>query len=208
MTFSSIKNLHRYSGKIIWLPVMLLLSACVSTPEKKGDEEYAVQINFVENRSVDLSIREDFAAASEMLQQKQYKQAVNLLIKVIKGSQKNSAPHINIAIAYTMLGETEDAEKNLKLALDINPDHPVANNEYALMLRKSGRYSEARLRYGKMLAKYPGFMPARKNYGILCDLYLNDAPCALEQYEAYIKVFPDDEDVKLWISGVKQKLGS
>ena len=207
MTFFTIIKFHSHSAKIAWLPVMLLLSACVATPEKKGGDEYAVKIDFVENKSVDRSVRKDFAAATKLIQQKQYEKAINLLKKVIKGSQNNSAPYINIAIVYAMLGQMDDAEENLKNAITINPDHPVANNEYALILRKTGRYSEAKLIYEKLLVKYPGFMPARKNYGILCDLYLNDPSCALEQYETYFEVFPNDEDVKMWIAGLKQKLG-
>ena len=185
----------------------LLLSGCGSTPEKPSVEEYAVNINFVENQSIDRAVRKEFDAAINLLKDKQYQAAIELLIKVINASQTNSAPYINIAIAYTMLGKIDDAEENLKLAIAVNPEHPVANNEYALILRKTGRYSEAKLIYEKVLAKYPGFMPARKNYGILCDLYLNDPSCALEQYEAYSEVFPKDEDVKIWISGLKQKLG-
>lgn len=186
---------------------MLSLSACVTTPDKQSEESYAVNINVVENQSIDLAVRKDFDEATRLLKDKQYPAAIELLTKVIEASQTNSAPYINIAIAYTMLAKSDLAEENLKRAIAINPDHPVANNEYALILRKSGRYSEARQVYGKLLAKYPGFMPARKNYGILCELYLNDPSCALEQYEAYFEIFPKDEDVKIWIVGLKQKLG-
>ncbi len=192
--------------KWIYLLFILFFSACATTPEKKSETTYAVNINVVENQSIDLAVRKDFDEATRLLKGKQYEAAIELLTKVIEASQTNSAPYINIAIAYTMLGKNEPAEENLKHALAINPEHPVANNEYALLLRKTGRYSEARQLYAKLLAKYPGFMPARKNYGILCELYLNDPSCALEQYEAYTEVFPKDEDVKLWIVGLKRKL--
>ncbi|MEN8168993.1 MAG: tetratricopeptide repeat protein [Pseudomonadota bacterium] len=194
-------------GYSLVLLSILLLSACGTTPEKPEVEPYAVNINFVENESIDLAVRKDFVAATKLLNEKQYKPAIELLMKVIKGSQTNSAPYINIAIAYTMLDDMENAEENLKHAIEITPTHPVANNEYALILRKTGRYAEAKMLYEKLLTKYPGFMPARKNYGILCELYLNNPSCAYEQYEAYIEVFPKDEDVKLWLSGLKQKLG-
>lgn len=211
MRLFSINLVFRHMVILRWQSLFListlLLTACGTTPEKPDVEPYAVNINFVENESIDLAVRKDFVTATKLLKEEQYKPAIELLTKVIKGSQRNSAPYINIAIAYTMLGNMASAEENLKLAIGINPTHPVANNEYALLLRKTGRYAEAKALYENLLDKYPGFMPARKNYGILCELYLNNPSCAYEQYEAYIEVFPKDEDVKLWLSGLKQRLG-
>lgn len=188
--------------------VILLLAGCVSTASRPGGQNDYSEIYLVENRSVDLAVRKDFEAAIKLLQAEKYKKAIELLEKVKKGSQKNSAPCINIAMAYEKIGNLEKAEENLKQALTINPDHPVANNEYALLYRKTGRYSEARQLYERVLKRYPGFMPARKNFGILCELYLDDASCALAQYEEYSQAYPDDEDVKLWIAALKQKLGN
>lgn len=185
----------------------LFMTGCVTAPEKKVKDDKASQgIYFVENQSVDEQVRKEFAAAVTLLKAEQYPQAIDLLKKVIQGSQNNSAPYINIAMAYEKTGELEKAEENLKHALEINPDHPVANNEYALLYRRTGRYSEARQLYERVVTKYPDYMPARKNYGILCEIYLNDAPCAVEQYEAYSEANPEDEDVKLWITTLKRKL--
>jgi len=186
----------------------LIVAGCVSTPTKPTGEKDFEGIYFDENKSVDLSVRQDFDAAIKLLQDGQYEKGIELLEKVKKGSQNNSAPYINIAMAYVMIGNLDRAEENLKQALAINPEHPVANNEYALLHRKTGRYAEARQLYEKVVNKYPEYMPARKNLGILCELYLDDMPCALAQYEEYSEANPDDEDVKLWITGLRQKLGN
>jgi tetratricopeptide (TPR) repeat protein len=203
-TVFTASGLNRLSALLL---ALALLAGCAPAPEKKTEEEVFKGIYFVENESVDLAVREDFAKAIELLQEKQYEPAIELLNEVIKGSQNNSAPYINIAIAYSMIDKPELAEKNLKQALEINPDHPVALNEYALLYRKSGRYAEAKELYEHLVLKYPEFMPARKNYGILCDLYLNDPACAVEQYEVYSEANPKDKDVKIWITTLKQKLG-
>lgn len=186
----------------------MLLTACVSSPNKPEGEKDFSGIYFVENKSVDLAVRKDFEAAIKLLQAGEYEKAIELLEKVKKGSQKNSAPYINIAMAYDKIGKPKEAEENLKQALTINPDHPVANNEYALLYRKTGRYAEARQLYERVVKRYPEFMPARKNFGILCELYLDDAPCALAQYEEYSQANPGDGDVKLWIAALKQRLGN
>src|SRR4030065_709361 len=83
-------------------------------------------------------------------------------------------PYINLAIAQHNTGKLDAAEENLKKALAIDPDHPVANNEYAIVQRRTGRFAEARKTYERILAKPPAFIPARKNLAILCDLYMKD----------------------------------
>lgn len=191
---------------VLLIAFALIVSGCAPAPTKK-ETKPVDGIYFEENASVDPGVRKEFAAAINLLHEEKYQEGIKLLKEVIKGSQNNSAPYINIAIAYGKLGDDEKAEENLKQALEINPEHPVANNEYALLYRRTGRFAEARQLYEKVIKQYPDFMPARKNLGILCDLYLNDAPCALEQYEIYSKAYPDDKDMKIWIAGLKQRGG-
>ena len=207
MSTYSVNEISLTARNVVVVLLLGLLGGCASSPSDSGREPVEGGIHIVENRSVDASVRDDFNAAIALLEQQQYEPAVQVLKKVIAGSQNNSAPYINIAIAYVMLDETELAEENFKQALSINPNHPVAINEYALLLRRAGRYDEARALYDRAVSKYPEYMPVRKNYGILCELYLDDAPCALEHYEVYSENTPEDEDVKLWITTLKQKLG-
>jgi Tfp pilus assembly protein PilF len=195
-------------GCAVLLCLVALLAGCASSSGVRHSDGGNEAISFYENRSVDRAVREDFDAALVLLRKEKYAEAIKLLQKVIQKSQNNSAPYINIALAYEMTGEMGLAEDNLKRALAINPNHPAAMNEYGLLYRRTGRFAEARKLYERLLVNYPSFMPARKNLGVLCELYLNDLRCALDQYEAYNSALPDDEEVKLWIVGVKQKLGS
>ena len=100
----------------------------------------------------------------------------------------------------------DKAEKSLKQALEINPKHPVANNELGIVYRKTGQYKKAREHYQIAVKMYPKFLPARKNLGVLCDIYMQDLECALEQYEEYLKRRPGDEKVKIWVADVKSRL--
>ena len=83
----------------------------------------------------------------------------------------------------------------------------MASNEYGLLLRKAGRFAEARTVYEQALATFPDYHPIRRNLGILCDLYLNDLGCAREQYEIYSAAVPGDEQVKMWIADLGARMG-
>ena len=196
---------HSSAGLLAFgiLLITLFLSGCVSAPEKRTTNA-GEGIFITENQSVDLAVRQDFEAAVKLLQEERYAEGAELLKKVIQHSQNNSAPYINLAIASGKLGEIEAAENYLKQALAINPKHPVTLNELALLLRQTGRYTEARQHYENLVKFYPEFMPARRNLGILCELYLNDVPCAIAQYEVYSEANPDDGDVKLWLTTLKR----
>ncbi len=194
------------SGRLFLALLLLVLGGCAVTAQQHTDGSEEKRVQLVENRSVDFSVRRKFEKALELLNEKQYEQAIDLLKQVAAETSNNSAPYINLGIAYSKIEKPELAEENFNKALAINPDHPVTINELAVFYRGTGKFSEARNLYERVVIAHPEFMPARKNFGILCDLYLNDPVCALEQYEVYYQANPKDEKVKLWIATLRQKL--
>lgn len=169
---------------------------------KDGREGFVI----TETPHMEAEWRSDFEHAIAMMEDKDYENAAGLLGKVIGQSPGVTAPYIDIALAYEHTGQLEKAEQNLKTALSLVPDHPVASNEYGLLLRRTGRFDEARAVYEKTLTAFPEYLPAHRNLGILCDLYLNDPKCALEQYEIYSRAKPEDKQVKLWIADLRLRM--
>jgi tetratricopeptide (TPR) repeat protein len=160
-----------------------------------------------ESSSRDAELRGEFNDAVAMIREARYEKAVALLDKVIARAPAMTAPHINIAIAYDHLNQPEQAEKHLKTALELLPGHPVASNEYGLLLRKAGRFAEARTTYEKSLAAFPEYHPIERNLAILCDIYLKDLACAAEHYQSYSKAMPGDKQVKLWLADLQSRSG-
>jgi Tfp pilus assembly protein PilF len=203
--------------------VLLVLAGCATDGEVKAPVAHEPSVDrepsvarladgregfiITEVPTMDEESRRDFDRAVAMLKDQDYGQAIELLEKVIEQSPSVTAPYIDIAIAYEHVDKLEQAEENLKTALKLFPDHPVACNEYGLLYRKTGRFAEARAMYEKAIARFPDYYPAHRNLGILCDLYLNDPACALEQYEIYSKARPEDKQVKLWIADLRVRLG-
>ena len=54
-----------------------------------------------------------------------------------------SAPRIDLGVAQHRAGNLEAAEKHLLLALESNPEQPVAHNELGIIYRKTGRFEAA-----------------------------------------------------------------
>jgi len=161
----------------------------------------------MENPQMDDMSRRDFDRAVLMMEDEEYEQAAELLEKIIEKSPGVTAPYIDLAIACRHLGDTERAEEYLKKAMNLIPEHPLACNEYGQLLRRTGKFNESRAIYEKGIAGFPDYYPLHKNLGILCDLYLNDPPCALEHYEIYSQAMPEDEQVKLWIADLRLRQG-
>jgi tetratricopeptide (TPR) repeat protein len=179
---------------------------CLSRSDGKDNCGSTGVIVISENYDVDTGIRKEFQSAVELLNEEKYPDAIKLLKDITDKSSKFTAPYINLGIAYARTGDMENAEENLKKALAINNRHPVALNELGLVYRKTGQYQRAREEYESVLDVYPDFLPARKNLGVLCDIYIQDLNCALKQYEEYLKRVPEDPKIKIWIADVKNRM--
>jgi Tfp pilus assembly protein PilF len=159
-----------------------------------------------EHSKLDGATRKDFQRAVALLNEGKDARAIELFEKVIQRAPRVTAPYIDLALAYERIGKPEKAEAQLKTALKLVPDHPLACNAYGLLCRKAGRFDEARAMYERALAHFPDFYPVHRNLGILCDLYLNDAACALAHYEIYSKANPEDKKVKMWIADLSNRM--
>ena len=167
----------------------------------------SVGFTITESRRVSGSARTDYEAALQILERGQHDKGIDLLEALADAEPELAAPRIDLGIAYHVAGDLDAAERNLRRALDINPDHPIANNELGIVYRRLGRFEDARRHYEAALAFYPGFHYARRNLAILCDIYLADLECALNNYEAYMGTVPVDDDVEMWIADVRFRLG-
>jgi Flp pilus assembly protein TadD len=157
--------------------------------------------------SLDSGAQGDFEQAVILMNQADFSGAIELLEKVVESFPENTAARINLGMAYARNEQPEQAETHLKTALTLFPGHPVACNEYGLLLRKIGRFAEARTIYEQALASFPEYLPVHKNLGILCDIYLNDPACAIGHYEIYSEAVPQDDQIQIWIADLRMRMG-
>jgi len=183
-----------------------LLFSCAGGDLKQGSD-VSVTRQTLSHVEIDSDVEIDFENAIALMQAGKNAQAVDILKTVIEREQRVPAPFVNIAIAYNKLGDTKAAEENLIKALKLDIGHPVANNELGLLYRKAGKFKAARTAYENAITYHPDYLPAKRNLGVLCDLYIHDFNCALEQFEEYLALQPDDKTVEIWIADVKRRLG-
>jgi len=193
------------------LALAALAAAACATPSSRpvAPVESRDDAGFTITEEVHLSgeARAQYDAAVRLLEQQQYQQGIALLVELTAKAPQLTAAHINLGIAYARLDDLERAEASLKRALELNPRHPIAHNELGMVYRRTGRFAEARASYEQALAIYPEFHFARRNLAILCDLYLRDTACALENYERYEAAVPDDEEAAMWLADLRNRAG-
>lgn len=155
---------------------------------------------------VDPGITQAFDRALALLKQEKYDAAIKLLEDVTQREKRLPAPFVNLGMAYSKNGDNKRAKRALVNAVELDEYHPIANNELGLVYRKLGNFDEAKKVYKNVLSKYPEYLPAIKNLGILCDLYMQDLGCALANFEQYLKYAPDDKTVSVWVTDVKRRM--
>jgi len=191
--------------------VSFFISGCATTEAPRTVVRVEIQqdvgFTITEEARIGSDARFEYEQALVYLQQGRHEQGVALLESVVEASPSLTAPHIDLGIAYHVAGELDAAERNLLKALELNPDHPIAHNELGIVYRKSGRFDDAKKSYEAALAIYPGYHYARRNLAVLCDLYLVDLQCALENYEAYMATVPSDSEATMWIVDIRNRIG-
>lgn len=207
-------NLRQLARPALVTLLALAIAGCNATTTSavkrapaRIEVQEAVGFTITEDAHVAGEVRIDYDRALDLLDQGRLEEGVAVLETVAEQAPELSAPRIDLGVAQHRLGNLEAAEENLKMALAINPQHPIALNELGIVYRKTARFAQARQSYEAALAVYPGYHYARRNLAILCDLFLADLDCALQNYEAYMATVHSDDEASMWLKDIRYRMG-
>ena len=192
-------NMRQCIAQVVVMCLLTVIIGCATQPGTSTGKKN-------QDIAVSSDVQKTFDQALQLLQQEQYDTAITLLNSVVEREKRLTAPYINLAMAYRHKGDDKLAEENLLKALAIDSTQPIANNELGIIYRKQGRFADAKKVYVTALSEYPDYLPVIKNLGILCDIYMRDPQCALEQFEKYQQQVPDDKTIKVWIADLKARI--
>lgn len=193
------------------LIIALLLSACMSVPQKTQNSVAVVetppgQPTVASTFKVSATIEQQFANGVAAMDAEEYQQAIEIFTQVAAKEPRASGPWINMAIAYRQLEQIDKANQAIETAVKLNPKNPFAYNQAGIIKREMGEFENAKTLYEKALAEYPDYANAHLNLAILCDLYLHKIECAKKHYQAYQKIEEsDDKNVVAWLSDLDNR---
>ena len=205
----------RHAGCLLIALIVFGVSGCATTSGSKSRApaktnikiEEAVGFTIVEDGRIGSATRGDYDTALTYLRQGQHDKGIEILEALVATAPHLAAPHIDLGIAYREKNDLETARSHLEAALATSPSHPIAHNELGIVYRKLGMFREARQSYEAALAIFPSYHYARRNLAVLCDLYLGDLACALENYQAYMATVPGDDEASMWIADIQNRMG-
>ena len=157
------------------LIILLLLSACTGvTRTKEQDEKSAVAYT---NLGVGYLRQGDRIAAMDNLQ------------KAIVINPEDAAAQHSIALAYQQYGRPELADKHYLLALDLDGENGLINNNYGGFLCREKRYAESVKYFDTAVndIKYATPSRALENAG-LCALRIPDNKMAETYFRRAVKI--------------------
>ncbi len=202
-------SIHHWSKRLACtlLPLLLLAGCGGMAPkvEKAPEEPVAAEGPSEEELKAQQAAL-DFAAGVQAMKSGNHKMAREVFLAMTENHPDYAGPWVNLGILYHRSKEDEEAEKAFKKALAISKENPEAFNQLAVFYRDLGKFHTARDVYEEGIALHPDYAPLRRNAGILYELYLQQNREALEHYQAYMKLKPDDKEVKTWTADLLQRL--
>ena len=200
----------KLSGKwtILGAMLSLLIISCAGSGKVAPKTEQAsTGKEAAADEKVPASARQQYDEAIAAMKSGNIASAKNNLSNLTKAYPDLAGPYVNLGIIYFRADEIDKAEEAFKQALKVNPNNAVSLNHLGIIYRGKGKFEDARSNYKKALDIAPNYAYAHLNYGILLDLYLGELDEALEHYQTFQELTPEeDKEVSKWIVDLERRI--
>jgi len=148
----------------------------------------------------DDSVKKSFAVLAEMKPARYGKSELSV-------ASIANAPVDPAVLAAVKAADPVTAQRALRQLVAATPANAEAASELGLMLRREGRFADAREAYASAIAADANFAPAHRNLAVLLDLYLGQSAAALTEFEKYRELTGEEKPVSGWIAEVRSRIG-
>jgi Flp pilus assembly protein TadD len=129
-----------------------------------------------------------------LLDKHEYPAAVVPLRKAVELLPAQSRPRFLLAIAQERSGDAAGAAKSFEGVLGLEPNNLDALSYLADLSLRNGKAAEAEVKFSHVLDLQPNSLDAMK--GLAASLDAQDKPAAIDAYEKYLALQPDDAAVR------------
>ncbi|MEL6870067.1 MAG: tetratricopeptide repeat protein [Pseudomonadota bacterium] len=152
-------------------------------------------------------VQTQYSNAQTLMSVEDYAGAVQILQPLVQQHQEYPGAATTLAIALRKLARADEALALLETTLVNHDSFAPGWNEVGILHREAGRFEQAEAAYMKAVTVNPDYALAHLNLGILLDLYLARHAQALEHYERYQSLLPDEDKlVKRWIADISRRI--
>ncbi len=182
------------------LMVVAFVSACQAPSIKPDDQKKAAY------EALSTEIKQKYAYALQLMGAGNDDAAMKILNGVSALNDSLSGPYANRGLIFLKLNNKVEAEKQFRSAIKRNARNVTALNQLGILLREKKDFKTAKLNYEAALEVDKSHANSHLNLGVLCDIYLQDKPCAMEHFKAYQLLNGEDDVVSNWIVDLKEQL--
>lgn len=165
------------------------------------------------NLPADPEVQRRFDQARQALLANQVAEAEQGFTALAQSHPQLPGPYANLGLIYRRAQRLDESVAALERAVELNPQQSQLQQQLGISYRMAGQFEKARLAYERAITLEPKAAEPYLNLGILHDLYLNDAPRALQLYQQYLSLSgqqkqnnQDNEVVRKWVAELQNRL--
>jgi len=159
------------------------------------------------NIQINTEIKKAYKQTANFIKQKQYPNALNLMIKIKGKYPQLSGPNYQMARIYLLQKQFEKSIAQVDASLKKNPRNYYSMSLKGVILKNQGKFEEAKLSYLKAIETFPNYSKSHLNLGVLADVYLGELSLALSEYNIYMRLTSNkDKKVANWVLEVERRL--
>lgn len=188
------------------------LVACQTVPKPSQQTESPAKPDDSETMTATQTTEEPpaptlFQQAMQSTQDGNVDKAIQQFEQLVIEAPSTKRAYTNLGLLYLHKKQNDKAKEAFQSAIQQDKKDAIAYNHLAVIQRQQGEFTQALYNYYNAINADSDYANAHLNLGILLDIYLQDLPKALEQYEIFQQLTGNsNEQVGKWVIDIKRRI--